>query len=350
MRILKDTVLNIFANKDCKLSYVVESANWSIKQDGEYIAKNLTAHGLLEARVTTSWLGLRRSIVHFGSLNTLLTRNGFRSPSKSDKRVLTIFHIVPEDKRLRFLPDVLKYVAIVHTASSSTKSKLVELGLPKEKIVAIPLGVDLSLFRPASLNQRENMRNALGIPLDKVVIGSFQKDGNAWGKGLEPKLIKGPDIFIRVVEKLATDYPIFVLLVGPARGYVEDNLKKSRIPYRSIGYLDDFTEVAKYYKALDLYLIASRIEGGPKQILEAWASGVPVVSTKVGMVVDIATGEEDILLANTEDVNGLVSQLERIINSKSLKNKLVRKGLETIKNYSWESIARRYYKDIYSKL
>jgi len=350
IKVLKDLIFNFFQNRKYHLAYIVESADWSIKWDGKYITESLNKSALLKARATTTYLSLRSQIVHFGSLSTFLTNKGFKKPHWSNKVIVTCFHLIPNDSRLKFIKEAERHVDFFHTSCNITKKNLIDFGVKPAKITVVPLGVDLFLFKPVSFEKKQKIKKQLGIPQDKIVIGSFQKDGVGWGEGLEPKLIKGPDIFIKVVGKLARNYPVFILLVGPARGYVKNGLEKLRIPYKSIGYLKNLTEIAQYYHALDLYLITSRIEGGPKQILEAWASGIPVVSTKAGMVVDIATGEENILLSNIEDVNGLVNQLERIINSKSLKNKLIRKGLETVKNYSWENIARRYYKDIYSKL
>ncbi|GAJ21057.1 unnamed protein product, partial [marine sediment metagenome] len=169
-----------------------------------------------------------------------------------------------------------RYLNFIHTSCNITKNNLINLGVKLEKIIVIPLGVDLSLFKPVSVEEKQKMKEILGIPLNKVIIGSFQKDGVGWDEGLEPKLIKGPDVFVKVIEQLAKKYPIYVLLVGPTRGYVKNELKKRNIPFKSIGYLKNFSDVAKYYNALDLYLITSRIEGGPKAILEAWACGIPI--------------------------------------------------------------------------
>ncbi len=347
---LKNIPLNFLSNRHYKLSYIVESGNWSIRWDGKYVSENLNKSGLTKARITTSYLGLRNQIIHFGSVYTFLRKNGFRKPHKSNKTVLTWFHFVPGDEKNKNIIEAQNYLNFIHTSCHITKNNLIDLEVNPEKIVVIPLGVDLSLFKPVSFEEKQKIRKKLGIPSDKIVIGSFQKDGVGWGEELEPKLIKGPDIFVEAVEKLAKNYPIFVLLVGPTRGYVESNLKKRNIPYLNIGYLKDFKEVPKYYRALDLYLITSRIEGGPKAILEAWASGVPVVSTKVGMVPDIAKDEKDILLADIENVEGISSKARIIIENEDLRKKLTINGLKTVQNYSWGETAKRYYKEVYSKL
>jgi len=350
IKVLKDIVLNFFSNSKYKLSYIVEIANWSIKWDGEYITRNLNKLNLIKSRTTTTYLGIGNQIIHFGSVHTFLKEKGFCQPHKSNKLVLTWFHFVPQDKRNKNIFKAQKYLDVIHTSCNITKSNLIDLGVDPKKIVVIPLGVDLSLFKPVSFKEKQKIKKQLGIPPDKIVIGSFQKDGVGWEEGLKPKLIKGPDIFVKVVEKLAKEYPIFVLLVGPARGYIKRELEKRNISYKSISYLENLEKIALYYQVLDLYLITSRIEGGPKQILEAWASGIPVVSTKVGMIPDIAKDREDILLAEIENVTQLAENCQKIIEDQQLKERINKNGLEKVKDYSWGKIAQRYYQEIYSKL
>ena len=101
-------------------------------------------------------------------------------------------------------------------------------------------------------------------------------------------MVKGPDLFLEAVEKLARDFPVFVLLTGPARGYVKTGLDEMGVPYAH-HFLDDYLQIVSAYHALDLYLMTSREEGGPKAILECAATGVPLVSSRVGMAPDVIT-------------------------------------------------------------
>ncbi len=263
---------------------------------------------------------------------------------------MTWFHVVQEDKKNRHITGAQEYLSYIHTSCMRTRQDLIDLGVKPEKIVVIPLGVDLQAFHPSTKAQKAVLRTQLGIPEERIVIGSFQKDGNGWGKGLTPKLIKGPDVFVDVVGELSRSYPVFVLLVGPARGFVERELQKRQVPYKSIGYLANPENVAKYYHALDLYIIASRLEGGPKQILEAWASGVPLISTRVGMVPDIGHDGKDVLMADVEDVDRIVQQAKGLIENQVMQKNLIDNGLYNVQNYTWNRIAQRYYNEIYSKL
>jgi len=182
-----------------------------------------------------------------------------------------------------------------------------------------------------------------------ICIGSFQKDGVGWGEGLEPKLIKGPDIFLETVRRLSMSYPIFVLLTGPARGYIKRGLEASGIPYRH-DYIRDFNELPSYYHCLDLYLVTSREEGGPKALPECMATGVPLISTRVGMAPDIIKHGVNGLLANSEDADGLAEAASRLIEDVDLRCRIVENALKTVQEYDWSLVSQRYYKNVYAPI
>jgi glycosyltransferase involved in cell wall biosynthesis len=275
-----------------------------------------------------------------------MTKGQLKLPHKSNKIVVTWFHISPDDKRVKFIPEADKHVDLWHTSCNITRDKLIEFGVPGEKIVVIPLGVNLSAFSMPTPQQKENIRSKLGISKGKIVIGSFQKDGNGWGKGLEPKLIKGPDIFCSVVEKLSRRYDLFVILTGPARGYVKRRLENLGISY-SHHFLNEPEDVALYYKALDIYIATGRCEGGPKSLVESLASSVPLVSTKAGMAPDIITDGENGFLCDVDDVDQIVQKTVIVLEDKRQREKLISNGLTAVRQYDWRRIARRYERSLY---
>jgi glycosyltransferase involved in cell wall biosynthesis len=344
---LSALISNLFLSGSYELSYIVDGSNWVILQEGVSIAKQLNKHHLLKTRISASPYGVMSRIVHFGYEGIALGQA--RSRIRPDqKRVATWFHVAPENKGNRFLVDRQNDFDLIHTSCLRTRNILIGMGIQQKKICIIPLGVDTSLFIPA--NDKDLIRDELNIPLDAVVIGSFQKDGVGWGTGDQPKLIKGPDILVDVIKKLAAHYPVHVLLVGPARGYVVNNLRASGVKFTYVGYLKNYCDIARYYRALDFYLITSRIEGGPKAILEAWASGIPVVSTRVGMVPDISTDGETALLADVEDTETLCHQAARVIDDEHLRKRLIENGNNVVQQYSWDKTARQYYDRMYSRL
>ena len=346
---LKGIVGNLTAGlRGFKLAYIVETYDWSIKHDGESITRALNQQHLVKTRITYCPCLLHNQIIHFGSVNTFFTKTGWNKPHPSNRVILTWFHILDDDPRVKRLVQIQQELHAIHTSCESTKRTLVEAGIDEQKIVVIPLGVDTTLFTPATPEQKRAVRERLGIAPDRLVIGSFQKDGVGWGEGLEPKLNKGPDLLVETLARLKAFNPL-VLLTGPSRGYVKHRLKEYGIEFVHT-YLHHINELPSMYHALDVYLITSRLEGGPKSLLEAWASGIPLVSTRVGMVPDIARDGETVLLAEVEDVNALAHNVRRLHGDPNLKKKLADQALKEVGNSSWDNIARHYFEELYQPL
>lgn len=345
--VARSYVRNAVSSKE--LSYIVEPTQWATRMVGENITNELERQNILRAAITTTPLFIRNSIVHYGSLPAQFTSKGFRKAHRSCRIVATVFHIHSNEQRER-IREVNHNVDVFHTPSSITAREMMHEGVSQKKIIIIPLGVSNHMFYPLSDQERILARKRFGIDNKTIVVGSFQKDGIGWEDGMRPKMEKGPDIFVETCKILSVSYSIHVMLVGPARGYVAHELRKFNIPFTHVGYLRDYKEIAKYYHVLDVYVIPSRIEGGPLALLEAWASGIPVVSTPCGMVPDIVVHTKTAYITNAANADELAKHVHDVINNTDVRNKLVMGGLEQIRHYYWPQIARLYYKRLYKQL
>jgi len=319
--------------------YIVELHDWSIKWDGILLRNNINRF-----EITPFPVGIKNKIIHFGT-DSLFKINF----CKHNNVILTYFHISPHDSKISNIAELTKDVKIIHTSCNLTKSLLIQYGIEKNKIVVIPIPIDLNVFTQFSEEKRLILKNKLKLPDNKIIIGSFQKDGVGWGEGMEPKLIKGPDIFCDVIERLAKQYNIHILLTGPARGYVIDRLKKANISY-SHHYLKNYLDIVDYYNVLDLYIVASRVEGGPKAILESMACGVPIISTKVGQAPEIIQNGKNGFISDIEDVDDLLNNCKLVIENKDLRNIIVEQALIDVRNFTIEKIANRYSEELYKPL
>lgn len=325
-----------------KIHYIGENASWVIDD----IGTNITPH-LSEFRITNTFFGIKKRIIHFGSIHVIPKNiKILEALSQSNILIATCFHIDQKGSNIPELSEIDNYIERWHTSCSITKGTLIKNGIKPEKITIIPLGVDLNWFSPANPEKRIEIRKNLNVSEGKVVIGSFQKDGIGWGTGLEPKLIKGPDIFLDVIARLKEDFDIHCLLTGPARGYVKNNLERMDVSYTH-KYLNDPRDVAIWFQACDLYIMASRLEGGPKSILESLACGVPLVATRVGMVPDILQDGENAFLTEIEDIDAITQKSRILLNNQTIAEKHIENGLRLVKNYSWDIISMRYYKELY---
>ncbi|MAF80497.1 hypothetical protein CL628_00625 [bacterium] len=346
--LLHNTAVN--ALNRTQLVYLTEPADWVIRETGRALAGGLSSAGGPKMRISAATWGIRNSVIHFGSLHTMLWQQGIRQVHSSNRAIGTIFHLIPGAARNQHLPALMDSLQLVHTACTLTKRALIESGMAGESIRVIPLGVDPAVYSPASDAQRDSLREQSGIPPDAFVVGSFQKDGIGWEAGMAPKPEKGPDVLVATIVEAAKHLPIHVLLVGPARGYVMNELERCDIPYTAIGHVSTADMVAQYYHALDAYLISSRIEGGPKALLESWASGIPVVTTNVGMVPDLAEHGRSALVSQEIDPETLAESLVTLARNPSLAQRLASFGRVVVQAHAWPRIAGQYYDQLYRPL
>lgn len=332
--------------------YVSDKANWAFYWVTYYLTTGLAERLGLRVHVTHNPWRLRRQIIHF--VNRYAYLNGpFRSLHPSNYVFLTWLHGDPRDpnpdmqRLFAVLPEAAEYIEKIVVTGQISRQVLAEQGIPEGKIATIPLGVDLARFFPPTVESRLHARADLGIPPDVVCIGSFQKDGVGWEEGLEPKLVKGPDVFLEVVGNLSARYNnLLILLTGPARGYVKQGLDRLGVPYIH-HFLSDYHDIVRYYQTLDLYIICSRSEGGPAALLESWATGVPVVSTRVEMPADLIRHGENGMLAEVEDARSLTNHAMELIEDAALRERCYRQALEDVRQYDWPLIAERYYQQLY---
>ena len=320
--------------------YIVEDANWSIKWDGINTTRELeklrrTASIDIAATFHTD------KILHFGSAYVFETQ--FHRASERNKIAVTFFHgrygdDEGTDKRLDLLRSNINRIDAVAVSNSIMRERFIKMGIPADKIFLVPIGVDLEIFQPLSAVEKQKRRLEMGIPADAFVIGSFQKDGHGWGDGNEPKLIKGPDIFIDAVTRIAKTRKVYCLLSGPARGYVKAELGRANISYTH-HFFDDPDDVVDLYQVLDAYAVTSREEGGPKAIIEALACGAPLVTTRVGMAEDVLEGHDCGILCEPEDGTGIAAALNQIAENKQLSAQMRENGLKRVQAYDWAHVA-----------
>lgn len=226
----------------------------------------------------------------------------------------------------------------IQVSHSQMRDVTLQCGIDPSKVFLIPIGINLNYFPLRDAITKYKSRKQLGIPQSSFVVGSFQKDGVGWGEGNEPKLVKGPDILLQVIRRLKEHIPdLFVLLSGPARGYVTLGLNTMKVPYKHI-YIKTYPDISKLYQALDVYLVTSRQEGGPKAVLESMASGIPIISTCVGQAMDLIEDGQNGWLVEPEDIESLVHHILRFNNlDDSAKMSIIMRGRRTAELNSYEA-------------
>lgn len=332
-----------------------DKSNWVLDWIAHYLAVNLKNNHRVRVRVVNKAWQVRDRILHFIDRYTLLYE-AINHLHPSNQVILTWYHSDLEDHNPRMQQLIEKllqaspHVAQIVTSCAITKTVLETIGIAPNQITINPIGVDLKTFTPSNNNTRSALRASLGIPDQAFCIGSFQKDGAGWGEGMEPKFVKGPDIFLEVIAEVAKhNKNLLVLLTGPARGYIKAGLQKIGVPFIH-HFVKDYRDIVRYYRALDLYLITSRSEGGPVAMMESWGTGVPLVSTNMGMPADWVRHGENGLLAAVEDVDRLAENVQRFINDQELRSRCRKQALEDVKHLDWPVVTGQYYQAVYFPL
>ena len=332
--------------------FVSEDANWAIHWVAQYIHDGIEANHPGTMSITTKPSALHQHVVHFGS--QYMWQAWRPHLPKSNRFVVSFFHGKREDspqvaKHIDDFVDSVHELDAIVTGAGIMKRRLISWGVPEDKIFHIPIGVDTTLFVPPTQEQRRQARQNLGLPKDRLVVGSFQKDGVGWGDGMEPKLIKGPDIFVESVERLAQSHAVHVLLTGPARGYVKAQLERRNIPYTHV-YRDNYLDLVECYHALDLYLMTSREEGGPMALMESMATHTPLVSTRAGQAEDLMVDMEHGALVDSFSPDDIAEKANDLLRDTVRLEKICIKARERVLDWDWKIIAEKHYTQVYTPL
>jgi glycosyltransferase involved in cell wall biosynthesis len=158
---------------------------------------------------------------------------------------------------------------------------------------------------------------------------------------------KGVDVLIRAFAQIAPEIGSAQLVIagdGRERKALEE-LAQSTPAADRIHFLGPVRGISKrwlLHNAACLVAPTRTWEGMPVVVLEALACGRPVIGTKVGGIVDLVRSEENGLIVEPEDVNGLAAALSALLNDPDRRNRLSAGAKASIGRYDWRVVAEQY--------
>jgi glycosyltransferase involved in cell wall biosynthesis len=163
---------------------------------------------------------------------------------------------------------------------------------------------------------------------EAIVIGGIGR--------LDP--VKGYDALIQVVARLVAEFPNVILALagsGPDRERLSRIARESGIEPR-VRFLGFHADVRPVYQALDVFAMPSLSEALPYAVLEAMASGLPVVGTTVGGVPEMIVPGETGLLVPPCDPNALAESLRVLLRDAGLRARMGAAGRERVMRHFHE--------------
>jgi len=231
---------------------------------------------------------------YFGPAKTKLFINAERTLARITDRIITIS---PAQRR-----DIVDIYRIA----------------PPERVLTVPLGLDLESFRAAKQTRRGRFRSSLGIPVDVLLAGFVGR----------LTAVKNPSLFIEAAERVVQQYPQarFVFVGdGELRTELEKQVDALRLAPHVIfsGWQVDMPAV---YADLDLLALTSLNEGTPVTVIEALAAGTPVVATAVGGVPDVVVNHKTGMLVPSGDVEKVAQAILQLYRAPEQARALARAG------------------------
>ncbi|MDP8230795.1 MAG: glycosyltransferase [Candidatus Gorgyraea atricola] len=225
---------------------------------------------------------------------------------------------------------------------------LLDADISQDRMATIPNGVDIERFCPSKSHDEKNaLRKSLKLPKEAFIIlfvGFFSKD-------------KGVDVLFEAYKDIIADFKdkdIRLLFIGSTdtsyfeikQEIIERIKKEIRVGKmeEKVLFVEKTLDIEKYYKASDVFVLPSFREGLPNSLMEAMASGLPCVSSRLRVIEDyLITHDSDGLLFEPGDVNGLYLALTRLLGEPGLAKEMgIKARKRTIDYFSIERLAKKY--------
>jgi glycosyltransferase involved in cell wall biosynthesis len=200
----------------------------------------------------------------------------------------------------------------------------------------VPYGVDVKRFHPHDAAGEVRRRHGIG-PNDTLIL-TVQR---LWAR-------KGVTTFLDAAARVAREVPgvRFVIVGdGPERAMLERHAAAAGVaPHVAfVGRKDNHTELPAYYAAADVFAFHTLHEGMGIVLLEALASGCPVVTTAAGGTVDIVRDGDTGLLVPPGDASAFAAAVVRVLRDGGLRAALRARARRTAETeFDWDVVAGRY--------
>jgi glycosyltransferase involved in cell wall biosynthesis len=212
---------------------------------------------------------------------------------------------------------------IIAVSKSTQNFLLQNEKIPPQKVALIYNAVDLERYFPGSPERRRECRRKLGLPADVLVVlgvGRLKPQKNFTG-------------FLEVAASLSRRLPEVCFVIagdGPDRTSLENLAIQLGIAHL-VHFPGFVAHMRDLYLASDVLFFPSLFEGTPMAVLEAMASGLPVVASRIDGTAEILTDGIDAFLAPVEQHQVFVQRLAALLQDQALAQCLAKSALAKVR-------------------
>jgi len=224
----------------------------------------------------------------------------------------------------RWFSSLVQIIAI----SRVIRDQLVQMGIKESQIKVIYNGIDLNLFKMKEVYWDHPERFIVGV------VARLEKE-----KGIE-FLLKA----VKIVQEFIPNVRAIIVGEGPERKKLEwlGNQLGLKEKIQWVGYQEN---IEKWYHYFDVLVLPSaKRESFGNVLIEAMASGVPVIASKIGGTSEIIDYKINGLLAKPGDTQDLADKIIYLYNNRSENKQMIKKAREKVeKMFSLERMIRDFY-------
>ena len=214
---------------------------------------------------------------------------------------------------------------------------LAGLGVPVEKIITIPSGIDTENFRPPTDPERNQARVALRIPNGHLVIGHV---------GHLTKL-KAVDLLLHALRSLPRHDWVFLSVGGGPDANALHALASDLGINDRVIWAGRHADVRPFLAAMDIFVLPSWTEGLPRALLEAAGTAIPSVATNIDGCRTILA--DDRWLFQPGDSAQLMARLTPLVMSDDVRKGAGKRLRETVEQRFCATATAKHYKALYAR-
>jgi glycosyltransferase involved in cell wall biosynthesis len=236
---------------------------------------------------------------------------------------------------------LIRFFENIIAVSDTIKADMVKKGIADNKIHVIYNGIDAKRFDKKK-NDVINLKNELRIRKNCKVVGTV-------GSLID---VKGHIYLIKAAQKVIKKFPDIQFLVvgdGLRRKELQNQVKEMKLAkhFLFVGLRNDIPEI---YSLMDVFVLASIEEGMPMVILEAMASGKPIISTKVGSVPKAVIDQHNGILVPPKNYEDLAKAIEFMITNEKKARTYAINALKKVNDEFLSEVMCKQYVSIYENM